>query len=145
MPPTPLRVNEQIIHTLLKVIAPYPMPEPVAQVAAQALSDKGLVLMSLQVEQIAKEKTKLKQALLALPDIELVGDDKANFILFRCAQKQALMDFLVSRKMFIRDQSKQLQLSNCLRITAGNEQQNQQLLDLINQFFISKQNTGTPS
>jgi histidinol-phosphate aminotransferase len=137
--------NEAIIHTLLKVIAPYPMPEPVAQIAAQALSDKGLALMSLQVEQIANEKTKLKQALLALPELELVGDDKANFILFRYTQKQALMDFLVSRKMFIRDQSKQLQLSNCLRITAGNEQQNQQLLDLINQFFISKQNTGSPS
>jgi histidinol-phosphate aminotransferase len=137
--------NEEIIHTLLKVIAPYPMPEPVAQIAAQALSDKGLALMSLQVEQIANEKTKLKQALLALPELELVGDDKANFILFRYTQKQALMDFLVSRKMFIRDQSKQLQLSNCLRITAGNEQQNQQLLDLINQFFISKQNTGSPS
>ncbi|WP_340679189.1 histidinol-phosphate transaminase [Paraglaciecola sp.] len=140
--------NEKIIHTLLKVIAPYPMPEPVAQIATQALSDKGLALMSLQVEQIANEKTKLKQALTelaALAEIELVGDDKANFILFRCAQKQALMDFLVSRKMFIRDQSKQLQLSNCLRITAGNEQQNQQLLDLIKQFFISKQNTGSPS
>lgn len=137
--------NEAVIHTLLKVIAPYPMPEPVAQIAAQALSDKGLVLMNLQVEQIAHEKNRLKQALGALPAIELVGDDKANFILFRCPQKQALMDFLVSHKMFIRDQSKQRNLSACLRITVGNEQQNQQLLTLINQFFAQQTTTGSPS
>lgn len=127
--------NEVIIHTLLKVIAPYPMPQPVAQIAAQALSEKGRALMNLQVEHISSEKSQLKQALSALSDIVLVGDDKANFILFRCAQKQALMDFLVSQKMFIRDQSKQYNLANCLRITVSSATQNQLLLGLIQQFF----------
>ncbi|NCP64457.1 MAG: histidinol-phosphate transaminase [Paraglaciecola sp.] len=127
--------NDVIIHTLLKVIAPYPLPEPVAQIASQALSDKGLALMNGQVSQIAQQKQRLKQALNCFADIELVGDDKANFILFRCAQKQGLMDFLVSAKVFIRDQSKQRNLNNCLRITVGDAEQNQQLLDLIGQFF----------
>ncbi|KXI27409.1 histidinol-phosphate transaminase [Paraglaciecola hydrolytica] len=137
--------NEAIIHTLLKVIAPYPMPQPVAQIAEQALSAKGLALMTLQVETISDEKAKLKQALSNFPGIELVGDDKANFILFRSAQKQALMDFLVSHKMFIRDQSKQRNLANCLRITVGNVEQNQHLLSLIKQFFASQSNTGSPA
>jgi len=135
--------NEAIIHTLLKVIAPYPMPQPVAQIAAQALSAKGLALMTLQVDNISDEKAKLKQALSNFPGIELVGDDKANFILFRSAQKQALMDFLVSHKIFIRDQSKQRNLANCLRITVGNIEQNQHLLSLIKQFFASQSNTGS--
>lgn len=134
--------NEAIIHTLLKVIAPYPMPEPVAQIAAQALSANGLRLMNEQIKAIADEKSKLKQSLQILPGIELIGDDKANFILFRCGQKQALMDFLVSNKMFIRDQSKQRNLANCLRITVGSVQQNAQLLALINQFY---QTLGTPA
>ncbi|WP_158968022.1 histidinol-phosphate transaminase [Paraglaciecola sp. L3A3] len=127
--------NAQIIHTLLKVIAPYPMPEPVAQIAAQALSDKGLSTMQTQVSAIQKEKDLLKQSLIKMGDIQLVGDDKANFILFRTAQKQALMDYLVSHKMFIRDQSKQFNLQNCLRITVGSAEQNQQLLALISSFY----------
>ena len=134
--------NQAIIHTLLKVIAPYPMPEPVAQIAAQAISSKGVSIMAEQVNIIGLEKNKLKQGLKAFSEIELVGDDKANFILFRCAQKQALMDFLVSNKMFIRDQSKQYSLANCLRITVGSAQQNAQLLALINQFY---QTLGTPT
>ena len=121
--------NQAIIHTLLKVIAPYPMPEPVAQIAAQAISSKGVSIMAEQVNIIGLEKNKLKQGLKAFSEIELVGDDKANFILFRCAQKQALMDFLVSNKMFIRDQSKQYSLANCLRITVGSAQQNAQLIN----------------
>jgi histidinol-phosphate aminotransferase len=127
--------NEQIIHTLLKVIAPYPMPEPVAQIAAQALGSNGLATMQTQVAAIQVEKNLLKQGLIQLGDIQLVGDDKANFILFRTLQKQALMDYLVSHKMFIRDQSKQLNLQNCLRITVGSPAQNQQLLALISSFY----------
>ena len=139
--------NQAVIHTLLKVIAPYPMPEPVAQIAAQALSAQGLATMQTQLAHIQAEKASLKQALSALPQIQLVGDDKANFILFRCAQKQALMDYLVSHKMFIRDQSKQINLANCLRITVGSVAQNQQLLALIQQFFASQNNlnTGSPA
>ncbi len=127
--------NEAIIHTLFKVIAPYPMPEPVAQIAAQALGEKGLEIMNNQVSAIQVEKDRLKHALITLGDIQLVGDDKANFILFRTAEKQALMDFLVNNKMFIRDQSKQLNLDNCLRITVGSPKQNQQLLELISSFY----------
>ncbi|MCF2946488.1 histidinol-phosphate transaminase [Paraglaciecola aquimarina] len=127
--------NEEVIHTLLKVIAPYPMPEPVAQIAAQALSEKGLLTMQQQVSAIQTEKDLLKKSLVSLGDIKLVGDDNANFILFRTAQKQALMNYLVSHKMFIRDQSKQLNLANCLRITVGSSAQNQQLLGLITSFY----------
>jgi histidinol-phosphate aminotransferase len=134
--------NRQIIHTLLKVIAPYPMPEPVAQIAAQALNQSGLVTMNQQVKAIQEQKSALKHALVNIGDIQLVGDDKANFILFRTQHKQELMDYLVANKMFIRDQSKQLHLQNCLRITVGTPQQNQQLLTLIASFY---QQLGNPS
>ncbi|MDW1632312.1 aminotransferase class I/II-fold pyridoxal phosphate-dependent enzyme, partial [Vibrio sp. Y176] len=34
--------NEELINVLLKVIAPYPVPVPVAEIAVQALSEAGL-------------------------------------------------------------------------------------------------------
>lgn len=33
--------NEELINVLLKVIAPYPVPVPVAEIAVQALSEAG--------------------------------------------------------------------------------------------------------
>ena len=132
----------EIIAALMKVIAPYPVPEPVAQIAAQALSQPGLRQMSQQVLAIKSEKVKIKQSLEQLEGIELVGDDKANFVLFRYSKKQALMDYLVSNGILIRDQSKQLNLENCLRITIGNTLQNEQLLANIASFFALQETSA---
>lgn len=134
--------NEPVIQSLMKVIAPYPVPEPVAQIASQALSSKGLAQMTEQVDYLQQQKQWVKQQLSALPNIELVGDDKANFILFRCSQKQALMDYLVANSVLIRDQSKQVNLDNCLRITLGNQQQNEKLLALMASFFKQQENVA---
>jgi histidinol-phosphate aminotransferase len=87
---------------------------------------------------LQQQKRWVKQQLSQLPDLELVGDDKANFILFRHPQKQALMDFLVKNSVLIRDQSKQVSLDNCLRITLGTQQQNEKLLALMALFFIQQ-------
>lgn len=129
--------DPSVIQAMLKVIAPYPIPEPVAQIAQQALTDEGITLMRDQVDNLNKQRARIKNALLSFPSVELVGDDKANFILFRCAAKNALMQYLIDNQILIRDQSKQRGLDNCLRITIGNEKQNQQLISLLTSFFLS--------
>ena len=123
-----------VIQALLKVIAPYPIPEPVAQIAAKALSPESLTLLELQVATLNREKEASAEALQAVDGIELVGDRRANFILFRDEKAPALMQYLVSQGMLIRDQSKQLNLQNCLRVSIGTEEQNQRLMQLINDF-----------
>ena len=134
--------SAEIIQAMMKVIAPYPIPEPVAQIAAQALSKQGLLKMSQQVLEIKAQKAKMKLALEDINEIVLVGDDKANFILFRSTKKQALMDHLVANGLLIRDQSKQLNLEHCLRITIGNPQQNEQLLAAIASFFAQQEKSA---
>lgn len=124
-----------IIHELLKVIAPYPLSAPVADIAAQALSAEGLRRMREQVTTILDEQVALVDVLTSIGDIELVGAQTGNFILFRTMHKDALMQFLVHHKVFIRDQSKQQQLENCLRISTGSATENARLLELITQFY----------
>lgn len=125
----------EVIQVLLKVIAPYPLPEPVAQIAAQALSPEGITRMQTQIATIQSEQQTLLQACLTLPGWEQTGNCHANFILFRVPQKQAVMDYLVSNGMLIRDQSKQILLDDCLRISIGSEAENQTLLNLLNAFY----------
>jgi len=132
----------EVITTLLKVIAPYPLSAPVADVAAQALSTAGLARMQKQVEEILTEQTPLAQSITQLGDIELVGAQHGNFILFRTSHKDALMQFLVHHNVFIRDQSKQIQLANCLRISTGDPAQNARLLALMTQFYNIQEATA---
>lgn len=127
--------SEDIIQVLLKVIAPYPVSDPVAQIATQALSSKGIALMQSQVSYLQQEQDWLKAQLENQTDMQLVGNQFANFLLYRTGQKQALMDHLVANGMLIRDQSKQLYLENCLRITVGNREENQRIIELISKFY----------
>ena len=123
------------IQALLKVIAPYPIAEPVAQIAAQALSPDAIERIKFQVETINKEKHQLTNALASIEGIDIVGDTKANFVLFRYPKASELMQYLVSNGLLIRDQSKQLNLKNCLRASIGTQAQNQRLMQLINEFI----------
>lgn len=134
--------HPDVITTLLKVIAPYPLSAPVADIAAQALSSDGLARMQAQVADILSEQVALTQSIAQLGDIELVGAQHGNFILFRTSHKDALMQFLVHHKVFIRDQSKQIQLANCLRISTGDPAQNARLLALMTQFYNIQEATA---
>jgi histidinol-phosphate aminotransferase len=124
-----------IIQTLLKVIAPYPIPAPVAQVASKALESEGLRKMRSDVDLLKTELVALREVLTDIGDIQIVGHINANFVLFRTQRKTELMAFLVKNKMLIRDQSKQINLNNCLRISVGTPEQNNTLLALIKAFF----------
>lgn len=130
-----LLAQPAIIKVLLKVIAPYPVSEPVAQIAAQALSNQGIETMQSQVETLRQQQALLMEQCQQFPDWKLVGDKCANFLLYRIPEKQTLMDHLVKQGMLIRDQSKQINLDNCLRISIGNAEENQQLLTLFKQFY----------
>ncbi|MFC3095133.1 histidinol-phosphate transaminase [Alteromonas sediminis] len=130
--------NENIIAFLMKVIAPYPVPAPVAQIASQALSSRGIELVQSQVAQLNQQRASLASAIEENAELEIIGSANANFILFRCEQKDALMQYLVENGMLIRDQSKQPGLSNCLRATVGNDAQQKRLIDLITTFFTDR-------
>ncbi|MBF7073289.1 histidinol-phosphate transaminase [Glaciecola sp. MH2013] len=130
--------SAEIITTLLKVIAPYPIPAPVAQIASVALSNEGLEKTKGLVALLKNELDDLREALSQLGDIECIGDINANFVLFRSQQKQALMDYLVANKVLIRDQSKQVNLQHCLRASVGSKEQNKKLIELITAFFAQE-------
>jgi len=127
--------NPLVIQALLKVIAPYPIPEPVAQIATQALSQKGLALCKQQVGQLQAQQHTLLRELNGVPQLQVIGGQQANFILIRCQQKQALMAFLCQQGILVRDQSKQMYLQDCLRLSIGDRQQNQKLASAIKHFY----------
>ncbi len=64
--------NEEVINLLMKVIAPYPLSTPVADIAAQALSPQGIVAMRERVAQITAEREYLIAALKEIPCVEQV-------------------------------------------------------------------------
>lgn len=64
----------------MKVIAPYPLSTPVADIAAQALAPQGIKAMRERVAQILEERQYLVTALKDIPCVEQVFDSETNYI-----------------------------------------------------------------
>ncbi|NQZ24695.1 MAG: histidinol-phosphate transaminase [Colwellia sp.] len=117
--------NNDVITLLTKVIAPYPISAPVAGIASAALTT-GLGKMTKQVQASNTLREQLNQWLTKQSWCKQVFASDANFVLFRCQSEQDkanIFDLLVKNNILIRDQSKQIQLENCLRISIGSAQE----------------------
>lgn len=123
--------SEEVIALLLKVIAPYPLSTPVADIAAQALTPQGINAMRERVAQILAERQYLVSALREIPCVEQVFDSETNYILARITASSAVFKSLWDQGIILRDQNKQPSLSGCLRITIGTREESQRVIDAL--------------
>lgn len=120
--------NEEVIQLLLKVIAPYPLSTPVADIAAQALTEEGVTTMKARVAEITDNRAWLAQALSSLSCVEQVYPSVSNYILVRFIASSSVFKSLWDRGIILRDQNKQPGLSGCLRITIGSRDECEQVV-----------------
>lgn len=112
--------NPDVIQLLLKVIAPYPLSLPVADIAAQALSEDGVVRMRQNVAHVVENRRWLADALAPLPYVDTVFPSESNYLLVRFITSSTVFKTLWDQGIILRDQNKQPGLAGCLRITIGN-------------------------
>lgn len=115
--------STDIITLLSKVIAPYPIPAPVADIASEALKPTALAQMSVRILENNILRSELSCWLEKQPWCQQVFASDANFVLFRAPNKDLIFNALAEQGILIRDQSKQAQLANCLRISIGSERE----------------------
>ncbi|MCS2150056.1 histidinol-phosphate transaminase [Scandinavium manionii] len=123
--------SEEVIALLMKVIAPYPLSTPVADIAAQALSPSGINAMRDRVAQILEERQYLIAQLRDIACVEQVFDSETNYILVRLTASSAVFKSLWDQGIILRDQNKQPSLSGCLRITIGTRDESQRVIDAL--------------
>ncbi|HDY3960020.1 TPA: histidinol-phosphate transaminase, partial [Vibrio cholerae] len=74
--------NAELINVLLKVIAPYPVPVPVAEIAVQALSPAGLARAKYQVLDLGANRAYLQVGLSMVPGVQ-VFEGWGNYLLVK--------------------------------------------------------------
>ncbi|YCI82852.1 histidinol-phosphate transaminase [Enterobacteriaceae bacterium] len=124
--------SPEVIALLMKVIAPYPLSTPVADIAAQALTAQGIAAMRERVATILENRLFLMDALRKLPCVEAVFPSETNYVLARITASSAVFKSLWDRGIILRDQNKQPSLSGCLRITVGTRDECQRVIDALN-------------
>lgn len=131
--------NAEVIALLLKVIAPYPLSTPVADIAAQALSAEGIRLMRQRVAEISANRSWLQQALQGCACVEQVFASDSNYLLVRCNTASNVFNTLWDQGIILRDQHKQPGLAGCVRITIGTRSECQRVVDALKPLLGAKE------
>ena len=125
--------NPELIALLQKTIAPYPLPGPVADLAAQALQADGLRLMRARVATTLTEREHFAAALRALPAVKHVEPSGANFLLIHCHDGPRTFAALSAAGIITRSQQNALGLADHIRITIGSAAEMAETLTVLKQ------------
>lgn len=124
--------QESVIAMLNKVIAPYPVPEPVAQIATQALSKKGIEIMKDRVKVLNNNRQILQNALQNIACVEEVFPATGNFVLVRFQDSAKVFAAFSNDGIIMRDFASKARLENCIRITIGSKAEMQATITTLN-------------
>lgn len=115
--------DPQVISYLLKIIDPYPVPDPVFQIARQALSRGGIAMMRERVETVVRRREELATHLQALPCVKEIFPSKANYLLVRFHDGEKIFHEMAQRGIILRSFVDKPGLQDCLRITIGSPEE----------------------
>lgn len=120
--------NTEIITLLRKIIAPYPIPIPVAQIILQQLNSENTQNI---INTILQEKEKLAEFLEKLPSVKKIFKSQANFLLIEVADAEMMMNCCLQQGIVLRNRSNEYGLENCIRITIGLPSENALLREVL--------------
>lgn len=122
-----------VIEAFNKIIAPYTIPSPVVKLAMRALSDKNWFPSA--IERIQASRNNLIDSLKNSPVIEKVCPTETNFVLVKTQYARELTLWFAKKGIAVRDFPPASLLHDHLRLTVGDEEQNQILIAALASFF----------
>ncbi|MCK6262858.1 histidinol-phosphate transaminase [Vibrio sp. ZSDE26] len=122
--------NQSIIDVLLKVIAPYPVPVPVAEIAQQALSEAGLARAKYQVLDLSANRAYLQAGLSVIPQLTIF-EGWGNYLLVKFPDGDALFKAAWNSGIILRNSP----IEDCVRISIGNREECEKTLGFIRNYY----------
>ncbi len=124
--------SQEIIAIYNKVKYPYNVNQLTQEQALKMLSDPYEVDKWVKI--LLQERVRLMQAFQELPICEHIYKTDANFFLAKMTDAQGVYDYLVDKGIIVRNRSRIQLCQNCLRITIGTKNENNELLSALRQF-----------
>ncbi len=120
--------NPEIVALLDKIKPPYNISSPSQQIAISTLQDYNLTRV---VDAVRAQRHWLSNQLFLLPGVTRVYPSEANFLLVQFRDSSPVFTRLQNAGIIVRDRSRALHCDNCLRITIGTQQENEELIDVL--------------
>jgi histidinol-phosphate aminotransferase len=124
--------SPEIIGLMNKVKYPYNISIETQRSVADKLGQYDV--FKENVATIVSERKRLALSLSALDILKKVYPSDANFILAKLADARAVHEYLLNRKIIVRDRSSVIRCDNCLRISVGTPEENTRLINELQRY-----------
>lgn len=121
-----------IIDLFNKVKPPYNINEASQQAAMEAL--KHTELVNAWTRETVEQRNRFVSSVADFSYVKKVYPSDANFVLLEVADADALYQFLAANEIVVRNRSKESGCENCLRISIGTPEENEQLLSALKKY-----------
>ena len=121
-----------IIDLFNKVKPPYNINDASQLLALEALQNADIV--NEWITASVQQKEIVIKELSAFNFVEKIYPSDANFFLMKVKDASKLYDYLAENEIVVRNRSRDPGCENCLRITIGTPEENQQLLHLLKNY-----------
>jgi len=125
-----LLANETVMTIMRKVLAPYPLADPCAQIALQSLNKSATQLMNNQVNQISQIRDSFCEALIDIPDVTNVVPSVTNFVLVFFRNNEATWEALTEAGVVAR-RIPHSRLSEAIRFTIGTTEEMAMVIQIL--------------
>lgn len=119
-----LLADAALIDVLRRCQAPYPVPQPCAELALRALEPAALAEATARVATIRTERDRMQASLVRLAGVHRVYPSAGNFLLARFDDPEGTYRRLLAAGVVVRDMRATPGLGDALRITVGQPEEN---------------------
>jgi histidinol-phosphate aminotransferase len=119
--------SDAIIALYNRVKPPYNVSTLNQEAVLECLNNQSEVSKNIDI--ILSERTKLKDALNQLDIVKKIYPTDANFLLVEVDNADKTYQYLIDKKVIIRNRNTQVE--NCIRITVGTAVENQKLIEAL--------------
>jgi histidinol-phosphate aminotransferase len=124
--------SKEIIDILNKIKYPYNVNLLTQQQAMNMLKDYSQV--EAWVKTLIEERAYLEKEFAALACTEKIYPSDANFFQAKVSDAKAIYNYLVAKGIIVRNRTSITLCKDCLRVTVGTREENNQLLETLKQY-----------
>ncbi|MGR5149596.1 histidinol-phosphate transaminase [Photobacterium alginatilyticum] len=126
-----LLADSSVMEYISRLIAPYPIADPIAEIALRALDSDGIQKMRTQSDELISTREWFAEEVQKLAIVDTVYVSATNFVLIRFASAECMYSYLLSKGIVTRNQAHEPALVNCVRISIGSKSSMLETLDAL--------------
>ncbi|WP_105901622.1 histidinol-phosphate transaminase [Vibrio gangliei] len=126
--------DQSVMSYVSRLVAPYPIADPSAEIALKALSPTGRQQMAQQTSELIEIRDWFMGEVSQLPMVEKVFPSSTNFVLIRFKGSENFYQYLLNHGVVARSPAQEATVKGCVRISIGSAESMTKTLDVLKQY-----------